>query len=56
MATERFCCGSAVGLPASSGLLLWEDVPQLTLKFVFVSHRIFFLIVHCLLQKQRLGS
>lgn len=48
--------GSVVGLSASLGLLRGEDVPQLILKFVFVSQRFFLLIVHCLLQKQRLGS
>lgn len=51
----RICCGSTVD--SSLGLLLWGNVPQFIPKFVFVSHRyFFFLIVHCLLQKQRLGS
>lgn len=44
-------------LSSSLGLLLWGNAPQFIPKFVFVSHRFFFfLIVHCLLQKQRLGS
>lgn len=56
MATERFSRSAWPCLSASLGLLLGEDVPQLILKFVFVSQRFFLLIVHCLLQKQRLGS
>lgn len=53
---QDFAVALQLACLASSGLLLWEDVPQLALKFVFVSHRNFFLIAHCLLQKQRLGS